>query len=142
MNAFKREIQKEQEKALNGVVKKLKASDKLIFKRKFNELNFKAFESVDASLDDALSNLEKRKLEQVEESIQEGKRFISARVKEILSVDRHGWDFVNEYQKKDLADDSDDDKRMRKALKAVMQERSNKRRDRVRTLNYKRSLSG
>mgnify|MGYP001798854047 CR=1 FL=1 len=61
MNAFKREIQKEQEKALNGVVKKLKASDKLIFKRKSNELNFKAFESVDASLDDALSNLEKRK---------------------------------------------------------------------------------
>ena len=131
MNAFKREIQKEQEKALNGVVKKLKASDKLIFKRKSNELNFKAFESVDASLDDALSNL-KRKLEQVEESIQEGKRFINARVKEILLADRHGWDFVYEYQKKDLADDSDDDKRMRKALKAVMQERSNKRRDRVR----------
>ena len=34
LNAFKREIRDDQEKALNGVVKKLKASDKLVFKKK------------------------------------------------------------------------------------------------------------
>ena len=65
LNAFKREIRVDQEEALSGDVKKLKASDKLVFKKKWNEMNFKSFETVDGSLDDAWASLEKRKLEQV-----------------------------------------------------------------------------
>ena len=61
-------------------------------------MNFKSFEAVDGSLDDALASLEKRKHEQVQESLEEGKRLISVRMKEILLADEHGWDFVNEYQ--------------------------------------------
>ena len=52
LNAFKREIRDGQEEALSGDVKKLKASDKLVFK-KSNEMNFKSIEAVDGSLDDA-----------------------------------------------------------------------------------------
>ena len=68
----------------------LKASDKLVFNKKSNEMNFKSFEAVDGSLDDALASLEKRKLEQVQELLEEGKRLISVRLKEILLADEHG----------------------------------------------------
>ena len=87
LNAFKREIREE---ALSGDVKKLKASDKLVFKKKSNEMNFKSFEAVDGSLDDALASLEKRKLEKVQELLKEGKRLISVRMKEISLADKHG----------------------------------------------------
>ena len=53
-------------------------------------MNFKSFEAVDGSLDDALASLEKRKLEQVQELQEEGKRLISVRLKEILLADEHG----------------------------------------------------
>ena len=87
LNAFKREIREE---TLSGDVKKLKASDKLVFKKKSNEMNFKSFEAVDGSLDDALASLEKRKLEKVQELLEEGKRLISVRMKEISLADKHG----------------------------------------------------
>ena len=90
LNTFKREIQDDQEEALSWVVKKLKASDKLVFNKKSNAMNFKSFEAVDRSLDDALASLEKRKLEQVQESLEEGKRLISVKMKEILLEDKHG----------------------------------------------------
>ena len=61
-------------------------------------MNFKSFEAVDGSLDDALTSLEKRKLEQVQESLEEGKRLIRVRMKEILRAEEHWWDFVNDYQ--------------------------------------------
>ena len=61
-------------------------------------MNFKSFEAVDGSLHDAWASLEKRNLEQVQESLEEGKRLISVRMKEIPLADKHGWDFVNEYQ--------------------------------------------
>ena len=77
LNAFKKEIRDDQEDALSGDVKKLKASGKLVFNKKSNKMNFKSFEAVDGSLDDALASLEKRKLEQVQESLEEGKRLIS-----------------------------------------------------------------
>ena len=43
-------------------MKKLKASDKLVFNKKSKEMNFKTFEAVDGSLHDAWASLEKRKL--------------------------------------------------------------------------------
>ena len=79
LNAFKREIRDDQEEAQGGVLKKLKASDKLVFNKKSNEMNFESFE--------ALASLEKRKLEQGQESLEEGKRLDSVRMKEILLAD-------------------------------------------------------
>ena len=61
-NAFKREIRDDQEEAMSVDMKKLKARDKLVFNKKSNEMNFKSFEAVDGSLDDAWASLEKRKL--------------------------------------------------------------------------------
>ena len=70
LNAFKKEIRDDLEEALSGNVKKLKASDKLVFNKKSNEMNFKSCEAVDGSLDDAWASLEKRKLEKVQESLE------------------------------------------------------------------------
>ena len=53
-------------------------------------MNFKSFEAVDGSPDDAWASLEKSKLEQVQESLEEGKRLISVRMKEIPLADKHG----------------------------------------------------
>ena len=55
-------------------MKKLEASDKLVFNKKSKEMNFESFEAVDGSLHDAWASLEKRKLEQVQELLEEGKR--------------------------------------------------------------------
>ena len=52
-------------------------------------MNFKSFEAVGASPDDAWASLEKSKLEQVQESLEEGKRLISVRMKEIPLADKH-----------------------------------------------------
>ena len=69
---------------------KFKASGKLVFNKKSNEMNFKSFEAVDGSLNDAWASLEKRKLKQVQESLEESKRLISVRMKEIPLADKHG----------------------------------------------------
>ena len=53
-------------------------------------MNFKSFEAVGGSLDDAWDSLEKRKLEQVQESLEEGKRLISVRMKEIPLTNKCG----------------------------------------------------
>ena len=52
-------------------------------------MNFKSFEDVDGSLDDTLACLEKRKLEQVQESLEEGKRLIGVKMKNTTS--RQAW---------------------------------------------------
>ena len=61
LNAFNREIRDDQEEALRGDVKNLKASDKLVFNQKSNEMNFKSFEAVDGSLDDAWAKFREEK---------------------------------------------------------------------------------
>ena len=80
-------------------------------------MNFNSFQAVEGSLDDAMASLENRKLEHLQESLEEGKRLISVRTKDNLLAGKHEWDLVNEYQREDLADDSDHEKRMRRDVK-------------------------
>ena len=53
-------------------------------------MNIKSFKAVDGLLDDAWASLENRKLEQVQESLEEGKRLISVRMKEIPLANKYG----------------------------------------------------
>ena len=62
----------------------------MVFNNKSNEINFKSLEAVDGSRDDAWASLENRKLEQVQESLEEGKRLFSVRMKEIPLANKHG----------------------------------------------------
>ena len=68
----------------------------------------------------------------MKECPEEGKCLISARKREILLADKHGWDFVQEYKKDDLAENSDDEKRIRRAVEIVAQQRETKRKARSR----------
>jgi len=56
-------------------------------------------------------------LERAIDALDEGTGFLSSRAKMIQFVDSNpaGWSAVEEYERKALADDSDDDKRMMKA---------------------------
>ena len=59
------------------------------------------------------------------EELKEGEKKLSHRNKLILIADssEEGWEVVNEYQRRDLADDSDDDKRIRQAEVRTSQKR-------------------
>ena len=56
-------------------------------------------------------------LRRVKEAIQQGRRLLDERQKLIRLADRseHGWGVVDEYTADDLADDSDDERRIEKA---------------------------
>ena len=59
------------------------------------------------------------------EELKEGEKKLVHRNKLILIADsaEEGWEVVNEYQRRDLADDSDDDKRIRQAEARASQKR-------------------
>ena len=59
------------------------------------------------------------------EELKEGEKKLAHRNKLILIVDsaEEGWEVVNKYQHRDLADDSDDDKRIRQAEARASQKR-------------------
>ena len=64
-------------------------------------------------------------VEKALEELQEGEKKLSRRNKVILIADssEDGWEVVNEYQRRDLADDSDDDKSIRQAEARASQKR-------------------
>ena len=64
-------------------------------------------------------------VEKALEELKEGEKKLSHRNKLILIADssEEGWEVVNEYQRRDLADDNDDDKRIRQAGVRASQKR-------------------
>ena len=100
-------------------MKRLKLEKKTVFKRKGNErqhdFNAEVQEklvSASGALEDAPPDIEKAK-----KILKEGEEIIKEWQKLIRVADRseHGWATVNEYVTDELADDSDDEKRLFKA---------------------------
>ena len=104
---------------MNSAVKKLKRDEKHKFRKKGNQINHKHQETVQNTLEEAYEHLERGKLDKVKECLEEGKCLISARKREILLADKHGWNLVQECQRDDLAENSDDEKRIRRVVKIV-----------------------
>lgn len=69
-------------------------------------------------------------LEKAKEGIKEGRKVIQERQKMIRLADRseYGWDLVNEYQADELAEDSDDEKKISKAEKSAEKKASKRKR--------------
>ena len=90
-------------------IKKLKHSDPHKFKRKA-KLNLKLGET----LVNAKSATQNSQLEKVKSELDEGEKLLLERQKHILLADKSesGWFTVEEYKKHDLAEDSDDEKRI------------------------------
>ena len=96
-------------------IKKLKHSQPHKFKRKANEDQYKFDLKLGETLDNAKSAAQKSQFEKVKSELDEGEKFLLERqFKHILLADKSesGWFTVEEYKKHDLAENSDDEKRI------------------------------
>ena len=95
-------------------IKKLKHSEPHKFKRKANEDQYKFNLKLGETLDNAKSAAQKSQLEKVKSELDEGEKLLLERQKHIRLVDKSesGWFTVEEYKKHDLAENSDDEKRI------------------------------
>ncbi|XP_068760078.1 uncharacterized protein [Montipora capricornis] len=98
-------------------IKKLKFQEPHKFKRKANEDQFKFNLKLAETFDGAKSAAEKSNLEKVKSDLEEGEKLLVERQKHILLADKseYGWSTVEEYKQHDLADDSEDEKRIHSA---------------------------
>ena len=119
MTSMKKELTQEREQADKCLVKRMKMEKALTFKHKSHEVQYtfneevKAkFDSVKAALHDTPPAVEKAK-----STTEEGEKLINDRQKLIRIADRneHGWATVEEYEDDELADNSDDEKKLFKA---------------------------
>ena len=120
MSSFKRELAKDRAEATDEIVKKMKLEKKVTFKKKTHEKQHDFNEEVCHKISVAQRSLDSATTPDVEkamEALKEGEKLISARQKLIKVADRSefGWATVKEYVEDDLADNSDDEKRLFRA---------------------------
>ena len=99
-------------------IKKIKTVDtRPVFKKKSNEEHFKVSEKVLDAMEDAKYNLEGGNLEAEKSVVDQGISLVKERQKLILLADKsqYGWKTVQEYLQHELADDSDDEKKIYRA---------------------------
>ena len=123
--SLKRELSEEHDSA----IKKLKSAASSLpkFKKKGNEKQFEVNSQILDHVQSASSFLRSTppQVEKALEELKEGENKLSHRNKLILIADsaEEGWEVVNEYERRDLADDSDDDKRIRHETRAYQKRR-------------------
>ena len=99
-------------------IKKIKTVDtRPVFKKKSNEEQFKASEKVLDAMEEAKYNLEGGDFEAAKSAVDQGISLVKERQKLILLADKsqYGWKTVHEYLKHELAEDSDDEKKIYRA---------------------------
>ena len=110
------EMKREIEASDDRVVKKMRLDTKPTFKKRGHEKQYLFNEQVRDKVDAAMAALKSTPpaVEKAITSLQEGEKLITVRQKNILIADRseHGWATVAEYEEDELADDSDDEKRL------------------------------
>ena len=114
-------------------IKKLQFQEPHKFKRKANEGQYKFNLKLTETFDSAKSAAEKSNLEKVKSDLEQRRwELLVERQKHILLADKseYGWSTVEEYKQHDLADDSEDEKRIYSAerrARAVMSSRKKKK---------------
>ena len=132
---MKRELSEEREAADERLVKKMRLDKGIPFKRKANEKQHNFNEEIKDKIEAATKSLNAvpPAIEKAKEALEEGEQLISARQKLIRIADRYGWNTVTEYEEDELADGSDDEKRLYKAElrvgKKVKSMRAKKKKD-------------
>jgi len=125
LDQLQREVAMTQATSSQQVLDKL-SRKAYTFKKKGCEEQFLFNDKVDERLDAAKSHLEKvtpkdeaskLALQQATSELEQGKEAIRVRQKHIRIADRDDWGAVAEYEADELADDSDDEKRLFKAKK-------------------------
>ena len=119
MAQLKRELVEEHGEANERLAKKLRLDSQPVFKKKGHEKQFKFNCSVEDKIKEAQLALDKTPpaVEKAKTALVEGEKLIAVRQKLIKIADRseHGWSTVDEYMDDELADNSDDEKRLFKA---------------------------
>ena len=134
---FRAEMRLSQEDAATKALKRVRHERPYAFKRKGNEEQATFNEKVEEVLADAKAELSTvgsaPALERAREAIEKGVRLLSERQKLIKIADRSdfGWGVVAEYMADELAEDSDDEKRLDKAEKAAERKAGKKKKKRV-----------
>lgn len=119
MMTWRKELSDERDAADDRLVKKMRLDKGIQFKRKSNEKQHQFNESVLDKLEVAQKSLSSTPpaVERAKEALGEGEQLIKNRQKLIRIADRseYGWQTVAEYEEDELADGSDDEKRLYKA---------------------------
>lgn len=119
MVQMKRELSDDREAADERLIKKMRLDKGLQFKKKSNEKQHQFNETVQDKLESAQKSLSSTPpaIEKAKEALKEGEQLIKDRQKMIRIADRseYGWATVAEYEEDELADGSDDEKRLYKA---------------------------
>lgn len=95
-----------------------------------NRNQFKFCEDLECTIEKSIKLLESNKNPEAVESLQEGKKLIKKRMKLIKLADRENWDVVNEYLTDDMASDSEDEKRINKAIRSANSKREKRKKER------------
>lgn len=98
-------------------IKKLKFDEPHKFKKKANEDQFNFNRKLAENIGSAKFAAENGQLEKVKSDLEEGEKLLCERQKLILLADKSefGWATVEEYKQHDLAEDSEDEKRIHSA---------------------------
>ena len=123
--SLKRELSEEHDSAVKRFKSAVTPTQK--FKKRSNEKQFEVNTQVLDHVQSASSLLQSTppQVEKTLKELKEGEKKLANRNKLILIADsaEDGWEVVNEYERRDLADDSDDDKRIRQAETRAYQKR-------------------
>jgi hypothetical protein len=119
MKEMKRGLSQDRDAADERLVKKMRMDKGVQFKRKANEKQHQFNDLVQDSIEVAQKSLGAvpPAIEKAKESLKEGEKLLKDRQKLIRIADRseYGWATVSEYEEDELADGSDDEKRLYRA---------------------------
>ena len=119
IHTMKRELSTEREAADERLAKKIRLDRGMVFKKKTHEKQFCFNEDVREKISSAANSLDTMPpaVERAKEALKEGERLLVARQKAIRIADRSefGWATVDEYEEDELAENSDDEKRLYRA---------------------------
>ena len=82
---------------------------------------------IEDKIDEALANIKAGKIDKATESLNQGKIIIHKRKKLIRIADREDWATANEFRDDDLASNSEEDKKLRRAIKSIRADKEKSR---------------
>ena len=118
---MKRQLSADNCATLDALANKKSRVEKPQFKSKGNEQQFDHQLKILDVVDGAATAIESQQVDKALSLLQDGKSEIESRMKLIKLADQseHGWQMVTEYISNELADNSDDEKRMNRAERAA-----------------------
>ena len=122
-------------------IKKLKFDEPHQFKNKGNEDQYRFNLKVGDAIEEAKEACSSQQLDKVHASLEKGEKLLSESQKHILLADKSdfGWSLIREYKRNDLAEDSDDEKKIIRAeARARTQAKQNSARNKTKFVSNKR----